>query len=166
MTTTATKGACLLGERLHRALLAVVFLIALSCLFLTYVAIDRYIETGRSFYGDVKTSIGYQWKGDSCDRLFQDISPSPAPPSFRNPSSELCTIARRHYVPPLALKATLDEARSAHRDSPSSARSDLDNSLAVLADARANLIGQLPGLEQRYRRLQREVLCMWLFFPG
>src|SRR5512139_1975643 len=82
------------SENLHRVVLSIVFLMALFCLFLTYLGIDTYIDSGRSLFGDARTATGYRWKEGSCDALFAGFLPEAVPPALRDRSIEICRIAR------------------------------------------------------------------------
>jgi hypothetical protein len=153
------------SENLHRVLLSVAFLLALSCLFLTYLGIDTYIESGRSLLGDKKTTTGYQWKGGSCDDLFTEFLPEPAPPALRDRSTEVCRIARSRDIPPMALKSVIGKALYAD-ESSAAALTGSDLSQSFLMEVRASLVRQLPRLEQQHKWYRRTVSFMWLFFPG
>jgi hypothetical protein len=155
------------SEGLHRIVLLVIFLLTVACLYLTYIGIDTYLESGRSVYGDWRTATGYQWKVESCSDLFRGLFPSPMPSDLRNRSDELCETARNSHVPPVAVKSVIADSRSAQHDgSRLGVGPDAHDSQALLSEVQASLVRRLPELRAHYRPLQREVACMWLFFPG
>jgi hypothetical protein len=162
---TDVKMAFQVSEAVHRCVLLLIFLLTVSCLYLTYIGIDTYAESGRSVYGDMKTAIGYQWKEGSCVELFRGVFPSPVPSLLRDRSDELCKMARNGHVPPVALKSLIEESRSAPHDDEG-VGPDAQASRAFLFEVRASLVRRLPELQAHYRPHQRDVACMWLFFPG
>jgi|WetSurSiteA1Bulk_404760.scaffolds.fasta_scaffold44480_1 hypothetical protein len=164
---TDAKASLPVSEALHRCVLLLIFLLTVSCLYLTYVGIDTYVESGRSVYGDARTATGYQWKKRSCDELFRGVFLSPVLPSVHDGSHELCEVARNGHVPPVALKSLIEELRSPQHDSdrPGMGR-DAHTSQVLLSEVRARFVRRLPELRAHYRPHQCEVACMWLFFPG
>lgn len=153
------------GENLHRALFSLLFLATLSCLFLTYLGIDTYIDSGRSFFGDTRTATGYQWKEGSCEMLFSGYLFEPVAPTLHDRAAEICGIARSHRIPPVALKAVIGKAPYTLEDRVAAGRGpDLTQSLVM--EIRAGLMRELPRLEQKSRRHHRMVSYMWFFFPG
>jgi hypothetical protein len=164
---TDAKAPFPVSEALHRCVLLLILLVTVSCLYLTYIGIDTYVESGRSVYGDAKTATGYQWKARSCDELFRGILPSPVPSLLRDGFDELCEIARNGHVPPVALKSLIEESRYAqHDDDRPGVGLDAQVSRVFLSEVRASLVRRLPELQAHYRPHRREVACMWLFFPG
>jgi hypothetical protein len=143
------------GETLHRIVVGVWLLAVLAFFYFTYVGIDTYIESGRSLMGDSRTAIRYQWKSSSCNSLFQGLVPSSLPAA----ADELCTTARTHGVPPLALKTFVDD------EIRMSGRTDQPFKAEALTSIRTVFLGKLPELERQYSRHYREVRYLWFFFP-
>ena len=148
-----------MGEILHRAIVGAWFLAVLAFLYFTYVGIDTYIESGRSLMGDSRTAIRYQWKAESCSGLFEGLFSSSLPAE----ADELCTTARIHGIPPLALKTFVDDeivtsGRTGGLLEAAVARESLTKMKPVF-------LGKLPELEKQYSRHYREVRWMWFFFP-
>jgi hypothetical protein len=163
---TGSSKASPVSEGLHRIVLVVVLLFSVSCLFLTYIGIDTYIESGRSVYGDGRTAVRFQWKKESCNELFRGVLPSRVPPSLRRRTDEICEIARSRHLPPIALMPVIQEFRSAGSADPLTSEGNFERHRVLLEGVRVGLTRRLPELETEYGRHQREVSCMWLFFPG
>jgi hypothetical protein len=154
-----------MGEGFHRALLAVLFLATISCAFLTYCAIDTYLDSGRSLFGDTRTTTGYLWKKGSCDDLFRGYLSEPLPSVLHDRSHEICALARDRGIPPVALKPLIGKAPYAtERRVAEAGASDVMQSL--VREVKASLLRQLPDLEARHRDYRRTVSFMWLFFPA
>jgi hypothetical protein len=153
------------SETLHRVFLTLAFLLALLCFFLTYLGVDTYIDSGRSLFGDTRTAIGYQWKKESCDVLFDGYLSEPVTSALREQAVRICGIARSHNIPPVALRAVIGKAPYTSEDRIVAGRgADLTQSLVM--EIMAGLKRDLPRLEQQSRRYRRMVSCMWFFFPG
>ena len=160
-----TPGSAPESETLHRAVLSVAFLLSIFCLFLTYLGIDTYIESGRSLFGDTRTSIGYQWKEDSCDLLFRGYLSDQAPQRLRDRSADICRIARNRDLPPIALKSVIGKAPYAAESTVASGGGH-DVTESFMNEVRASLTRQLPMLESLHAGHRRMISYMWFFFPG
>ena len=158
-----------MDEAVHTGVVTMFLLVSSICLVFTYIGIDTYIESGRSVYGDARTSVGYQWKSRSCGEVFRVLFPTPPSSLPGTRMSEVCAIARSSGVPPVCLRSIVDEVRLSFADTFADGgerREVPDRALVLLGETRATLVRRLSELEGRYRRQAREVSCMWLFFPG
>jgi hypothetical protein len=147
------------GKTLHRIVVGVWFLAVVSFLYFTYVGIDTYIESGRSLMGDSRTAIRYEWKPASCSSLFNGLFPSSLPAE----ADELCTTARAHGIPPLAVKPFIDDEITMSGLTGKPLEAVAAN--ASLTRMRTVFLGKLPALEKHYSQHYRDIRGMWFFFP-
>jgi len=153
-----------MGEGLHRAVVAIMFLVTVVSLVVTYIGIDAYIESGRSVMGDARTTVKFQWKSASCDDLAASIGSNQLSDDIKTKVNGACTLAKDHLLPPIAIKTLIDSRKPKVAKGENVKVLDEKAALDLIKDVSQELLDTMPKLERRYANYRQEIKGMWFFF--
>lgn len=154
-----------MDEAWHRVFLLLVSLITVASLFMGIEGAKVYVDSNRSILRDLSTSVGYVWKKESCRDLYRIVSGLEDLGPNSGAMEELCKTARKNGLPPLSLRAIIEEQLSA--SSGARYRPVGPGRMGVILQESANQLSRdLPALEAHFRPYQRHIACMWLFIPA
>jgi hypothetical protein len=153
-----------MGENYHRVVVAVIFLITVVSMVITYVGIDTYIQSGRSVLGDARSTVKFQWKSASCDDLALGIGSSRLSEELKGAVNRVCSLAQEHSLPPFAIKSLIDGRKPKPAKGEQTSLLDEQTALALIADVTKELTDTMPKVKKRYERYRQEIMGMWFFF--
>jgi hypothetical protein len=152
-------------ESTHRCVVLVLSLLVLFSWIYAISGAAVYMDSGRALVKDLLTSTDYVWKKGSCDDLFRGLPTARGNGPHAARARELCDLARDNGIPPLSLKAIIDE-RIGKNNPDNDVSSSEGRAASVLMECRTEFDLQLPSLKAHYEPYRKQVAYMWLFIPA